>query len=163
RLRWALACGVFLLMVATAVSSWYLLRRRAAPSVSPVASVHPRLSVAVLGFKNLSGKPDAAWLSTALSEMLTTDPAAGEKLRTVPGETVAQMKVNLALPDADSFGKETLTRIRQNLQSDDVVLGSYIPLGRGLIRVDLRLQDTVAGEALAAISEKGSEQKLDEL
>jgi eukaryotic-like serine/threonine-protein kinase len=162
-LPWALAAGVLLLVAATAISSWYLLRRRAAPSASPVASVHPRLSVAVLGFKNLSGKADTAWLSTALSEMLTTELAAGENLRTVPGETVAQMKASLALPDADSFGKETLTRIRQNLQSDDVVLGSYIPLGGGLIRVDLRLQDTVAGETLASISEKGSEQQLDEL
>jgi serine/threonine protein kinase/tetratricopeptide (TPR) repeat protein len=140
-----------------------LLKQKAETGESSVAPVHARPSVAVLGFKNLSGKPDAAWLSTALSEMLTTELAAGEKLRTVPGETVAQMKVSLALPDADSFGKETLARIRQNLRSDDVVLGSYIPLGGGLIRVDLRLQDTVTGETLAAISERGSENELDEL
>jgi tetratricopeptide (TPR) repeat protein len=163
KLPWALACGVLLLVVAAAISSWYLVRRQAPMSGSPAVPIRPRPSIAVLGFKNLSGNPNTAWLSTALAEMLTTELAAGEKLRTVPGETVAQMKVNLALPDADSFGKETLTRIRQNLQSDNVVLGSYIPLGGGLIRVDLRLQDTVAGETLASISEKGSEQQLDEL
>jgi TolB-like protein len=32
--------------------------------------IKARRSVAVLGFKNLSGKPDEAWISTALAEML---------------------------------------------------------------------------------------------
>jgi TolB-like protein len=41
----------------------------------------------VLGFKNLSGQPDVAWLSTALAEMLTTELAAGEHLRTIPAKT----------------------------------------------------------------------------
>ena len=71
-------------------------------------AIKVRPSVAVLGFKNVSGRPEEAWLSTALSEMLTTELAAGEQLRTVPGENVARMKVDLSLPDADTYGKETL-------------------------------------------------------
>jgi len=159
RREWRIATTVGLAIVLALAAFWYVMRMRRPHPVS--ASV--RRSVAVLGFKNLSGKPDAQWLSTALSEMLTTELAAGGKLRTVPGETVAQMKLSLALPDSESFGKETLTKIRQNLESDDVVLGSYIPLGGGQLRVDLWLQDTAAGETLATISEKGSETQLDEL
>jgi hypothetical protein len=49
--------------------------------------------------------------------MLTTELAAGEQLRTIPGESVAQMKVSLAPPETDSYSKETLARIRQNLQA----------------------------------------------
>jgi DNA-binding winged helix-turn-helix (wHTH) protein/tetratricopeptide (TPR) repeat protein len=127
------------------------------------ASIHPRRSVAVLGFKNLSGRPDQAWLSTALSEMLTTELAAGEQLRTVPGENVAQMKINLSLPDADTYGQETLARIHKNLNADDIVLGSYVPVGNGQIRLDLRLQDAVEGETLVAVSEKGREDQIDDL
>lgn len=127
------------------------------------AAVHARRSVAVLGFENLSGRPDKAWLSTALSEMLTTELAAGEQLRTVPGENVAQMKISLALLDADSYGRETLAKIHRNLNADDVVVGSYILLGNGQVRLDLRLQDTAAGETLAAVSEKGSEAEIDDL
>jgi hypothetical protein len=84
------------------------------PLVSgPVAApIRPRRSVAVLGFKNLSGRPDVAWLAIALSEMLTTELAAGEQLRTIHGENVAQAKINLTLPEADSFGKETLAFLR---------------------------------------------------
>ena len=122
-----------------------------------------RRSVAVLGFKDLSGRPDEAWLSTALSEMLTTELAAGEQLRTIPGEAVAQMRINFSLPDADSYGSETLSRIRKSLGTDDVVLGSYVPLGGGQIRFDVRLQDTHAGETLTAVSEKGSEAHIDDL
>ena len=129
----------------------------------PGAPIKARRSVAVLGFKNLSGRPDEDWLSTALSEMLTTELSAGEQLRTISGEDVAHMRINLSLPDADSYGKETLARIRTNLATDDVVLGSYVPLGGGRIRLDLRLQDTQAGETLAAVSEKGSDANIDEL
>ena len=73
------------------------------------------------------------------------------------------MKINLALSDAESYGKETLAKIRSHLGAENVVLGSYVPLGTGQIRVDLRLQDAVAGETLAAVSEKGAEEQIDEL
>ena len=71
-------------------------------------------AVAVLGFKNLSGRPDEAWLSIALAEMLTTEVGAGEKLRTIPGENVARMKTNLSLVDADSYGADTLRKIPES-------------------------------------------------
>src|SRR3989441_1578383 len=140
-----------------------LAREGTVAGIAGASPVTARRAVAVLGVKNLSGRSDEAWLSTALSEMLTTELAAGEQLRTIPGEDVAQMKINLSLPDADSYGKETLARIRRNLGTDDVVLGSYVPLGSGQIRLDLRLQDTEAGVTVEAVSEKGSEAHIDDL
>jgi serine/threonine protein kinase/tetratricopeptide (TPR) repeat protein len=125
------------------------------------STANHRRSIAVLGFRNLSGNPEKSWLSTALSEMLTTELSEGDQLRTIPGESVAQMKLSLALPDADSFSQQTLDRIRQNLGSDNIVLGSYLPLGNGLLRLDLRLQDAIAGETLASVSEKGNESEID--
>jgi tetratricopeptide (TPR) repeat protein/predicted Ser/Thr protein kinase len=140
-------------------------KESAATGVSgPVGeAVHGRRSVAVLALKNVSGQVDKAWLSTALAEMLTTELGAGEQLRTVPGENVARMRTNLALPDADSYGRETLTKIRESLNADEVVVGSYVPLGKDQIRLDLRLQDAVAGETLASISAKGREDQIDDL
>ena len=132
----------------------------------PTASLAPvkaRRSVAVLGLKNLSGQADKAWLATALAEMLTTELGAGDELRTVPGENVARMKASLALPDEESYGRETLARIRQNLNADEVVVGSYVALGGNQIRLDLRLQDAVAGEILASVSAKGREDQMDEV
>jgi tetratricopeptide (TPR) repeat protein len=144
------------------------LHRPVSPPALPPgpARTAPRRSVAVLGFKNLSGRPDAAWLSVALSEMLATDLAAGGKLRIIPAETVARMKVELALADFDTLARDTLTQIRGNLGNDLVVLGSYIALGKdagGRIRLDLRLQDARTGETVAAIGRNGTEAGLFDL
>jgi TolB-like protein len=130
---------------------------------SNTATIKARRSVAVLGFKNLSGKPDEAWISTALAEMLSTELAAGEQVRTIPGENIARMKVDLALADADSFGQESLTKIRNHLGTDLVVVGSYLAMGNvgaGKIRLDFRLQDAAAGETIASVSETGTENEL---
>jgi eukaryotic-like serine/threonine-protein kinase len=129
-------------------------------SSSPIKS---RRSVAVVGFTNVSGRADEAWLSMALSEMLTTELAAGEQLRTIPGENVAKMKISLPLLDAESYGKDTLQKIRSNLNTDSVVVGSYVAQGNGQIRLDVRLQDAGDGETLASFSKKGTESGIDAL
>ena len=132
-----------------------------APTAVPVETVRP--AVAVLGFRNLAGREDAQWLSMALSEMLTTELAAGERLRTIPGENVTRMKTELALADADTYASETLTRIRQNLGADLVVTGSYVTVGAGdasTLRVDIRLQDSREGETLSLVSEMGGISEL---
>ena len=119
--------------------------------------------MAVLGLKNLSGKEEEAWISTALAEMVSVELAAGQQLRLVPGETVARMKIDLALQPADSYGTETLTRIRNHLSSDMVVLGSYLALGKSAgetIRVTLQVQDARSGETVAVVSEDGTEAEL---
>src|SRR5208337_530076 len=38
-----------------------------------------------------------------------------------------------------------------------------LPLGNGVLRLDLRMQDAVAGETLATVSEKGNESEIDTL
>lgn len=121
-----------------------------------------RRSLAVLGFKNLSTRSDTAWLSNALSEMLTTELSAGGKLRIIPGENVAQTRINLSLMETNSFSKDTLNRLYKNMGSDLVVLGSYLDMGGSdrSIRLDLRVQDAVLGETVASIAETGSEATL---
>ena len=168
RKKRALAAGAVALMLLAAAGGVFLLSRRgggpAFGQASTLARAHRR-SVAVLGFKNLSGKPQAAWLSTALSEMLTTELAAGDRIRTVPGEAVSRMKIELGVPDAESLAPDTLAKIRANLGADFVVMGSYVALGdpSGSVRLDVRLQDAAAGETLAALAETGTEDRLADL
>src|SRR5262249_43902115 len=73
------------------------------PSSLPIARFKIRRSIAVIGFKNLSGRGDAAWLSPAMSDMLTTELAAGGQLRTISGESIARAKRDLLLSDIDSY------------------------------------------------------------
>jgi serine/threonine protein kinase/tetratricopeptide (TPR) repeat protein len=166
RWRVGLALGGATALLAVAVVAAigaYLSHHRNKASDVASSEANRRRTIAVLGFKNLSGKPEESWLSTALSEMLTTELSQGDQLRTIPGESVAKMKLSLALPEADSFSRQTLSRIRQNLGSDDVVLGSYLMLGDGQLRLDLRMQDAAAGETLVSVSEKGKVSEIDQL
>jgi serine/threonine protein kinase/tetratricopeptide (TPR) repeat protein len=139
---------------------------RAAPGSNVAPGVRPRRSVALMGFKNLSGRADTAWVSTAFSEMLSSEVAAGGKLRTIPGENVARMKNDLSLADAESLSAETLDRVRRNIGADLVIVGSYLDLGpqsAGRVRLDLRIQDSAAGETVASLVENGTEAELFEL
>ncbi|MGA2813298.1 MAG: protein kinase [Candidatus Acidiferrum sp.] len=164
---WPLAAALFLVVAAGAAIAGNfgslrskLLHRDAAESSSTAAAGAPlkvRRSVAVLGFKNISGQRDKDWESTALGEMLTTEMGAGGQLRTVSGEEVAQMKAGLVLPDADSYGQDTLQKIYRNLSADLIVIGSFVPLPDGETRIDARLQDAAQGTTLASVSKKGSD------
>ena len=126
-------------------------------------AVPARRAVAVLGFRNLSGRQDVAWLSTAFAEMLTTELAAGEQIRTIPGESVTRARLDLGLSEAESLGQATLTRLRSTLGTDLVVTGSYLSTEEGRLRLDLRLQDAVAGDTIASMSDTGTEAELLEL
>ncbi len=125
-----------------------------------------RPAIAVLGFKNLSGRPEIAWLSTALSELFATDLATGGELRLIPGESISRMKLELSLPDVDTLGSETLEAIAQNLGTDYVLLGSYLPINAGPnteFRLLLRLQDTRLVENIVALSDSATEAGLFEV
>jgi eukaryotic-like serine/threonine-protein kinase len=128
-----------------------------------IPRIHLRRSVAVLGFRNLAGRPEDNWLSSAFCEMLNTELAAGGELRMVPGEDVARAKSGLPLDDEDSLGKSTLQRLRRNPGADVVVVGSYtmIPADpKHRIRLDVRLQNTANGEMIAEQSVSGDENDL---
>ncbi len=163
----SLATALLILTAAAGLGAWaarWLWKQKLATEPTPGA-VHLRIrpSTAVLGFKNLSAQPETAWVSTALSEMLTTALAAGEQLRTVPEDTVARTKLDLGLSDVESLSPEALAQVRTNLASDFIVLGSYLDLGKekdGQIRLDLRLEDTANGETVAAVSETGTEETM---
>jgi DNA-binding winged helix-turn-helix (wHTH) protein/tetratricopeptide (TPR) repeat protein len=149
------------------IYAWQKFHRAPAANraaISLTASPAPaRRSIAVLGFRNLSGRPEEGWLSTALAEMLSTELEAGEKLRLVSGEDVARTKLDLPLSDVDSLSPNTLARLHKDLNSDLIVLGSYTALGDRpgtRIRLDLRLQDTAAGETIADVAVVGGEADL---
>ena len=120
-----------------------------------------RKSLAVLGFQNVSGKPEDEWLSTALSHMLSTELAAGDRLRIVSGEDVANLRASSPWSQTDTLGQLTTSRIGTALDSDLLVLVSYAAVGKAgsrQLRLDARLQDARTGEILEEAAETGSDQ-----
>jgi DNA-binding winged helix-turn-helix (wHTH) protein/tetratricopeptide (TPR) repeat protein len=166
RKRWYLGVAILLFMVGAVGYVLYPRRPPSLESVSAAPSLTPiyvRRSVAVLGFRNLPGRKEDEWLSSAFCEMLNTELAAGGRLRMVSGEDVARAKTELPLTDEDSLGKSTLQHLRTNPGAEVVVIGSYTMLPsdpKHRIRLDVRLQDTVRGETIAEESVSGDESDL---
>jgi serine/threonine protein kinase/tetratricopeptide (TPR) repeat protein len=156
--------AVAVILAVLAVGTTVLVKRfRHSARVESVAQVKARRSLAVLGFRNLSNKSEQDWIATALGEMVSTELAAGQQLRIIPGENVAHTKLDLALDAAGSYGPSTLKRIQQNLGADLIVQGSYLASSGGGLRIDWQLQETGAGGTIAAMSESGSEAHVADL
>lgn len=119
--------------------------------------------VAVLGFDNMRQRPDTEWASTLMDERITTELDAGETINTVPGETVARVKREMALQPGVTYGSETLQRLHKALGCDYIVYGSMDHSGGqmgGPVRFDIHLQDVNSGDMLTSITESESEPKL---
>jgi tetratricopeptide (TPR) repeat protein/tRNA A-37 threonylcarbamoyl transferase component Bud32 len=142
-------------------------RQAPAPPAAPArAAVSARRAVAVLGFRNQSGQPDVAWLSTALGEMLTTEVAAASSVRTIPGDAVARSKVELGIADGQALPPATLARLRGALGADYLVAGSYAALGDAgerQLRLDLQLREALGGNVVASLAETGTEDRIFDL
>lgn len=155
-------------LVAAVLAGGLLVRRFGAPRADAVPSAPAtpaavRPAVAVLGFKNLSGRAEASWLSTALVEMLSTEMAAGEALRAVPTEDVSRARSELGLPEAEDPGRERLARLRERLGADYVVHGAYLVLPKdagGQVRLDARVQAVATGEAVQSVTETADEKDV---
>lgn len=121
-----------------------------------------RLSVAVLDFENLTPKAELAWMEIALAEMLTTELAAGGRMRVIRGERVAQAIKSLSLTGPGRLQREDLKKLHEALGADLVVTGKFLPI-KDQIRVDLRVLTLPEGEIKASLAQVGTQPALFEL
>lgn len=145
-----------LVVLASAILVGYGLRR-------PDRASRPRRSVAVLDFRNLTARPEASWLASAIPEMISADLAGGQQIRTIPGENISRMEAELSLRPAASPARETLAAIRRNLGADIVVSGAYADLNAGTgsrVRVDIWAEDARTGDVITSVSETGTEAEI---
>jgi len=155
KLRLLLGAGL-LLLVASAILA-FIFRTL----LFPRSSHKP--TVAVLGFNNMRQTPDTEWVSTSVAEMLTTELEAGDTVHTVPGETVARVKRELALQEGVTYGQDTLQRLHKALGCDYIVYGSMDDPGTkmgGRVRLDVHFQDVSSGNMVASMAESDNELKL---
>lgn len=164
-----LLAGAFavLVLIATGFVMWHRngsgVNASGSITQATASTVPVRKSIAVLGFHNTSGRGNEAWLSTAFSEMLSTELAAGQRLRLVSGEEVANLRLSSPWSTTDSLDRATTSRVGSSLNSDLLVLGSYAIVGsagRERLRLDVRMQDAKTGEILTEIAEVGGTNEL---
>lgn len=159
------SAALAVILAATLIFAWRWRHRDSTQSAAAQVSapIPIRKSLAVLGFNNTSGRTTDAWLATAFSEMLSTELAAGEKLRLVSGEDVANLRLSSPWSPTDSLDRATTSRVGAALNSDLLVLGSYAIVGSpkgGRLRIDVRMQDAKTGEILTEMAEIGGSEDI---
>jgi eukaryotic-like serine/threonine-protein kinase len=156
--------GVLGVLVAIGASLFYLLFPAAPGRRGSATGFHSPLrpAIAVMDFKSLAPGAETRWLDTALSEMLTTELAAGGKMRVIRGEAMAEAMRSLGIRDPSSLGRAELKRLHEMLGANYVVVGSYLP-NRGKIRIDLRVLQAPEGNTVASVAEDGPQSGIFEL
>ena len=122
---------------------------------SEAGAHHAGRTVAFVGFSNLSRNPKDAWLSPALTEMLSAELSVSDDLRVLPDELIRDSSADISAPAAGGYSLATLERLRRRLDADYVVSGSYLVTGaqeNAPLRVDIALQDARNGALLASVS-----------
>jgi serine/threonine protein kinase/tetratricopeptide (TPR) repeat protein len=130
---------------------------------SPATTSPARRVVAVFPPRSLRPRPETTWLSTALAEVLSAELGASGQIRLLSGEEIARLRKELSLPEEEGFSGDTLRRILIHSKVDLVLTGTYLAIGQegsSTLRLDLCLQDSAAGEAVAHLTETGPEQEL---
>ncbi len=157
--RWLLPITAVAALLA--LGFWWLMKQRAEV---PDPGGLRRSTIAVLGFKNLSGRPETDWPPTALAALLPAHRAAGGDPRLAAGASIARMKLELELPATETLAEDTLKAVHRNLGTDHVLGGSYLVLDRQdePLRLNLRLQPTSEGETIF-VNITGRESQLFEL
>jgi tetratricopeptide (TPR) repeat protein len=155
-LPWVTAAAIAAVLLAIALGVWLRTHRNAAQPIL-------RQSIAVLRVRDLSKTATESWLQTALPEMLTSELAAGGKLRTIPAEDVVRWRADLG-PAGDSESLSAVLRSAQdNLGADTFVVGSYVVTGacpQCRVRVDLGVLQARTGERLGTVIDEGSASDL---
>ncbi|MDE2136597.1 MAG: winged helix-turn-helix domain-containing protein [Gammaproteobacteria bacterium] len=152
--RWWLTPAAAAALLLIGSGGWLALHPQRAP-----ASGHRGHSIALVGFSNLSGNPKDAWLAPALSEMLGAELSVAENVQVVPDELVRDASADLSAPAAGGYSAATLARLRQRLDADYVISGSYLVAGSAdsaPLRVDIALQDTRSGALVASVSDQSA-------
>jgi DNA-binding winged helix-turn-helix (wHTH) protein/tetratricopeptide (TPR) repeat protein len=147
---WMAGGAALLLALGLGAAHWLTKRGTVSPPV--------RRSVAVLRLRDLS-EPGEAWLQTALTEMLTSELAAGGQLRTIPAEDVERWRSDPAVAADHAKQSDLLRAAQRYLGADSLIVGSYLATGNCpdcRVRVDLGLMNSGTGERLATVIEEGA-------
>ena len=124
------------------------------PAAMLPAMRHGR-TVALVGFSNLSQNPKDAWLAPALREMLGTELSVSGNVQVLPDELVRDASADLTAPAGGGYSPAALARLRQRLDADYAISGSYLVIGSAddaRLRVDIALQDARTGALVTSVS-----------
>lgn len=153
QVRWVAAA------LATALVALVIGWRLVSPPKRASLTGHLGKTVAFVGFSNLSRNAKDAWVAPALSEMLGAELSVADNVQVVPDELVRDAASDLSPPATGGYSAQSLARLRQRLDADYVISGSYLVTGSAedaSLRVDVALQDARTGALVASVSNESA-------
>jgi adenylate cyclase len=118
-------------------------------------------TVAVVGFANITGRPEDAWLGTGLAESLSAGLAGVPGLVVVSRERILEVARELGL-SAEKDDPAAAEKVGRELGARGVVTGGYQGLG-DRIRVTARLIETASGRVVLHPQVDGAREAIFEL
>ena len=145
------AAVLFLLAAGSAAAARYL----------EVGPFRPKPQIAVLGWVNQTGDPAQQWISTEISERLSSALQQSTSDEVVPQQDVDRAKIEFSVPADRDLDREDLSEFRTALGANSFVSGNY-SMRAGNLAVEGTLQNA-RGRTIARFSESGSAQNLAEI
>ena len=128
---------------------------------APASAPERDHTVAVVGFANITGRPEDAWLGTGLAESVSAGLASVPGLVVVSRERVLEALRELGL-EAEKDDPALAVRVGRELGARGVVSGGYQSLG-DRVRVTARVCETASGRVLLHPQVDGAREAIFEL
>src|SRR5215472_6357451 len=117
------------------------------------------LSLAIVPFYNVSSDPSLNWLSSSLSETLSTDIGQSQRVRLVSPSRLQQVLRDLHISPQSQLDLSTLKRIADFTNATTVVYGQYSKFG-DQIRINATVYDLKNDHTYALKTDVPSEKDL---
>lgn len=109
------------------------------------AKLRARPIMAVLGFDNLTGRPELDWLDTAVVVALHGELSLSEHIRVIGTESVATARSELNIRRLTNLDRTGWQRLRKFLGAEQMIIGSYsLAPQTGQVQLEVMLVDSVA-------------------
>lgn len=133
--KWlALAAVALALAISVGVAVWYKTH-----TPNGAAAVKGSVtSLAIIPYKNATGDPSLNWMSSSISETLSSDIGQSTHLRLVSPARLQQVLRDLHISPDSEPDPSTLRRIAEFTSADTIVFGEYVKVGD-----QLRLRSTI--------------------
>jgi serine/threonine protein kinase/tetratricopeptide (TPR) repeat protein len=156
-LPWGLITSILAVLLLAAVG--YVFRENIFPKSRTNVPAGPVVALAIVPFRNASGDPSMDWLGSSIAEMLTTDVGESASLRTISSDRLHQILRDLRISSDTTLDAETLGRLAEFSNADQVIWGQYAKFG-DQIRIDATLQDLKQQRTLSLKAEARDQNAL---
>ncbi len=124
--KWLVAAAAVLVAVLGVGGYFALSKRPQGQNATVPAAV---MSLAIIPYYNDSGDTSLDWLSSSLSETLSTDVGSSSAIRQISQSRLQQVLRDLNISPQQQLDLSTLRRIADFVNADTVVTGKYVKIG----------------------------------